>query len=108
MSRLREAREWPYTQNRARKRSIELLKMAAKRQDRALEAVLHQRSPEVSEADMLRVRSWLFEVITLLEEAGQGAPDDMRAAVQLIRELRETAPPDTEPEVSAFLERFED
>lgn len=106
----REAYRWPSHRNKDRKRCLELLSEAAARQKRGIEAVYQQRAPDVAAADLWPVANAIAEVRRMLTEAAAGAPDDLAAALELVRELTasEFRSTDLLDRAGKLLARYED
>lgn len=97
----RQQRAWPTHQEWRRRDSLELLRDALRRQDRAIDDVERQRT-EPARADMLHVRRLISDVVITLMEAREGEPDELGRALELLRRLRSD-----DPEVQAFLVRYD-
>lgn len=106
-SRAREAREWPYSARRVWRETLDKLAITARQVDRAIDAVYHGRTAEVINADLLSVARLISDMRRELAEAGNGAPDDLRIAIDLIRSLRDGATPEAYEAADEILARYD-
>lgn len=98
---------WPTVRNRERKQSLAMLKSAAEHVDRGLSTAARIPGNEAVENDLLYIGRVVADVRRILSDAGQGAPDELREALDLIRELRAGMAPDVMDAASAFLAKYD-
>ena len=107
-SRAREAREWPYSARRAWRSALDKLAKAADLNDQAIDSVDRGRTAEVTNAYQLLVARIISDVRRELTEAGNGAPDDLRIAIETIRSLRDGATPEAYATADELLYRYDE
>ena len=106
-SRAREAREWPYSARRALRSALDNLAKAAHLNDMAIDAAYNGRTAEVVNAYQLHTARIISDVRRELTEAGNGAPDDLRIAIELIRSLRDGATPEAYEAADELIARYD-
>lgn len=99
---------WPTVRNRERKQSLVMLKSADTHIDRALQTAARIPGNESVEIELLYIGRVISDVRRILSDAGQGAPDELREALDIIRELRAGLAPNAIEAADQLLAKYDD